>query len=87
MRSLPSSGLYGILDTRWLSPDALPLAAQAYLDGGCRILQLRMKDASDQDRLGAQRAVCAVAASLDEPVWIAINDRADLAKILLNEAL
>jgi len=86
MRSLPPAGLYGILDTRWLALEALPLAAYAYLEGGCRVLQLRMKDSSDQDRLAAQRAVSSVASDWDEPVWIAINDRADLARVLGHEA-
>ncbi len=86
MRSLPSAGLYGILDTRWLSLAELPIAGQAYLDGGCDILQLRMKDVSDQERLEAQRAVSAVAEAWGKPVWLVINDRADLAKVLLDES-
>jgi len=45
-----------------------------------------MKDSSDQDRLAAQRAVSSVASDWDEPVWIAINDRADLARVLGHEA-
>ena len=86
MRDLPAGGLYGILDTRWLNSDELPNAAKAFLAGGCRILQLRMKDALDDERLRAQRAVCQVLEELGEDVWLAINDRADLALILDREA-
>jgi thiamine-phosphate pyrophosphorylase len=50
------------------------------------ILQLRMKDASDVERLAAQRAVSAVAGAHPSTVWLAINDRADLAGVLLQEA-
>jgi thiamine-phosphate pyrophosphorylase len=86
MRRLPPGGLYGILDTRWLSSEALPKAAEAFLAGGCSVLQLRMKEASDTERLSAQRAVCDVAAKHPSTVWLAINDRADLAGVLLREA-
>ena len=86
MRKLPQPGFYGILDTRWVAPEQLPLVAGAFLAGGCRILQLRMKDASDQSRLATQRDVSAVAGKFDETVWIAVNDRADLAKVMALEA-
>lgn len=56
-------------DPRWVAEQAL--------DGGCAVLQLRVKRASDADRYALASALAALARERAVPFWI--NDRADLA--------
>lgn len=86
MLRLPPPGLYGILDSSWIPSRHLTKAAQCLLDGGCRTLQLRMKENSDKERLHAQNQLTRQVTGLAGPVWVVINDRPDLCLILDRES-
>jgi len=70
-------GLYALVDDS-VAP-AVPLVAKArgVLDGGGRVLQLRMKRTTDREALAAVREVVALARPLGARVIV--NDRVDLA--------
>lgn len=73
-------GLYAIVDpARAGSRDPFWVATEV-LEGGCAKMQLRMKDASDHDRLALGRRVRAACRHFGVP--FVINDRADLACLL-----
>lgn len=78
-------GLYGLLDDGLLSAAEIPAAATRLALAGCVLMQLRLKHGDDRDRLEVQRQVCA---ALPDSVMVTlvINDRADLARILVDEA-
>jgi thiamine-phosphate pyrophosphorylase len=79
---LPSSAfLYPIVDTdvcsaRGLDPAAI---ADAYLAGGARVLQLRVKSGSSAAFLGLADRV--VARARDWVAAVIVNDRADIARL------
>jgi thiamine-phosphate pyrophosphorylase len=77
-------GLYPVLDSQLLPVSDFAAAARVAVDGGCRQVQLRMKSMSDRDRLEAQRSVMAALAG--RGALLVINDRADLARVLMIEA-
>lgn len=76
---------YPILDTSFLYPHRLVLAASHFLDAGARILQLRHKNGRHNDLLAADlfaqaeqiAALCRAAGAA-----FIINDRADVAALL-----
>jgi len=77
-RRLLPSRLYAIVDAevaaraRWRVPDL----ADAYLQAGVRLLQLRAKDAAARDVLAWTEAIAQRAGANS---WIIVNDRVDVA--------
>lgn len=74
---LDTRGLYAIVDpaaVRGRDPETI---AAAILAGGCAVLQLRSKDASDRELLALARRIGARARAAGVP--FVLNDRADLA--------
>ncbi len=71
------AGLYALVDDG-VRPE-LPLAekARAVIDGGARVLQLRLEQTPDRPALEVIRAVVALARTAD--VRVIVNDRVDLA--------
>lgn len=70
-------GLYALIDDSLWPPGGLEAAARAAIEGGARVLQLRLKHTPDREALGLCRAVAAFARSRQAQVLV--NDRADLA--------
>lgn len=83
-RPLPPAGLYAILDGERVPPELVGDVAAALAQGGASVVQLRLKGQGDRARLAAQRA--AAAALAGRRVWLCVNDRPDLARILHDEA-
>jgi thiamine-phosphate pyrophosphorylase len=80
----PLVGLYPILDSRLLPLGELPNVARILQQSGVQQIQLRMKKNSDADRLRVQDAV---ATALEgSGTLVVVNDRADLARMLHQEA-
>jgi thiamine-phosphate pyrophosphorylase len=73
---------YPILDTALLDRKACPaeLAAQAVLEGGARILQLRHKGHFDRTTFSVAGRIAEMCAAHD--ALLVINDRADIALVL-----
>jgi thiamine-phosphate pyrophosphorylase len=78
------TGLYPLLDSQFLPLGDFAAAARAVVDAGCRQVQLRLKAASDRERLQVQRSVMDAVAG--RGARLVINDRADLARVLIIEA-
>jgi len=74
VRSLPA--LYAIVDPLDTGRDPVELAA-AYLAGGARLLQLRLKHATTRELLAAAEAI--VGLSRAAGALFLVNDRADVA--------
>ncbi len=81
---VPPPGLYAILDGERVPQRLVGPVAAALADAGARVVQLRLKGQGDRARLVAQRE--AAAALAGRGVWLAVNDRPDLARILRDEA-
>ncbi|MGM0577766.1 MAG: thiamine phosphate synthase [Myxococcota bacterium] len=78
------AGLYPLVDDAWVRPERFPAVATALVRAGCTIVQLRVKRLDDRDRVALQREV---AMALEgSSVALCVNDRADLAAILAEEA-
>ncbi len=82
--ALPPPGLYAILDGGRVPAERVGVAAASLAQGGASLVQLRLKGQGDRARLAAQRA--AAAALAGRGVWLVVNDRPDLARILRDEA-
>lgn len=82
--SVRPHGLYPILGDRNLSLGELPDAASALAAVGVRVVQLRLKGATDRECFEVQRSVSARLAEWDG--LLVVNDRADLAHLLQREA-
>lgn len=74
-------GLYALIDTTWLRPEALADAAGAVIRGGARLLQYRDKGASPAERAERARAVFRTCRQLGA-VFI-VNDDVELADELM----
>jgi thiamine-phosphate pyrophosphorylase len=74
--SLPA-GLYALIDSGVAPQLSLTEKAEAVLEGGVRVLQLRMKGVPDGEALAAARAVVARCEGVG--ALCLINDRVDLA--------
>jgi thiamine-phosphate pyrophosphorylase len=70
-------GIYALIDEGVRPELALEAKAQAVLEGGVRVLQLRMKTTPDRAALEVVRRVLALARPLGAKVLV--NDRVDLA--------
>lgn len=70
-------GLYALIDTTWLAPNALTEAAAACIRGGARLLQYRDKSASASERAERGRALFQVCRQMGA-VFI-VNDDVELA--------
>jgi thiamine-phosphate pyrophosphorylase len=70
-------GLYVLIDDSLLPAPQLAQAARQVLEGGARVLQLRLKQLADRPALELAREVVALARPLNARVLI--NDRVDLA--------
>ncbi len=77
-------GLYALADDGLLAVDAIPDAVAELVSAGCDLVQLRVKQLDDREHLDVQRAVCRRLPQ--RPVTLVVNDRADLARVLLDEA-
>lgn len=75
MRSLPA--LYAIVDPLDTGRDPVDLAA-AYLAGGARLLQLRLKRVTTRELLSVAEAVAALTRAAG--ALFLVNDRADVAR-------
>ena len=78
------SGLYAIADSSYDPFGSLAVLARAYLDGGCRVVQLRMKDAGIGDQgsgIGLMRNVAVEIMKLkaEYDFLFIVNDYVDLA--------
>ncbi|MEZ6184213.1 MAG: thiamine phosphate synthase [Planctomycetota bacterium] len=71
--------VYAILGPRPGREDVVGLAG-ACLAGGVRLLQLRLKQGSDRERLRITEAV--QQRCLDHDAWLIVNDRVDLAQLV-----
>jgi len=71
-------GVYAIVGPRPGRADVLALT-RACLDGGVRLLQLRLKQGDDRQRLAACEAVQGLC--LERDAWLIVNDRLDLAQL------
>ena len=71
------SPLYAIVDVDATRPRTCRELAAAILAGGCRVLQLRMKNRPTRDVLDVARALGALAATTD--ALFIVNDRLDVA--------
>ena len=72
MRPLSECLLYGILDLSYISSDKLGSVAVQMMDGGVDIIQLRAKDAADDDVLQMAKTLSPVLAEREVP--LIIND-------------
>ena len=70
-------GLYALLDDSVRPGLDLVMAARAVIDGGARVIQLRLKTLADRQALAVCRSVVEVAKASDTRVLV--NDRVDLA--------
>jgi thiamine-phosphate pyrophosphorylase len=75
-----SSRLYAIIDTLGDSERSPTALAQAVLDGGGRLLQLRMKNATTAQLVATARQVKALTDQYG--AQLIINDRADVARLV-----
>ncbi|MCA9518349.1 MAG: hypothetical protein KC635_25620, partial [Myxococcales bacterium] len=57
-------GLYPILSDNVVPPSELPAAARAVAEAGVGVMQLRLKELPDRERLTAHRAVLAALGAL-----------------------
>ncbi len=71
------SGLYAIVDSKFNPLSSPAELAQKYLEGGCRIVQLRMKDASDVAVKNQASEIIGLRSYYD--FTFIINDHADVA--------
>lgn len=71
------AALYAILDPAFAGDD-LPAAASALIEGGTRILQLRMKNSSSKEIIGMARQICPLCKK--QGVVFILNDRPDIAR-------
>jgi|GEM_PF-1511360 len=76
-------GLYALVDDGLVPPERMPSAVAALVTAGCDLVQLRLKHLDDRQRLDVQREVCAQLPQ--RPLTLVVNDRADLAAVLLRE--
>lgn len=74
-------GLYALVDTTWLKPEALVDATAAVIRGGARLVQYRDKDARPAERGERARSIFRVCRQ-QGAVFI-VNDDVDLAEELL----
>ncbi|MFO0748960.1 MAG: thiamine phosphate synthase [Myxococcota bacterium] len=79
------SGLYPLLSEGALPLADFPPAARMLADLGVSVLQVRLKGASDRQRLGVQRAVADALTDVGFRGTLVVNDRADLARVLADE--
>jgi thiamine-phosphate pyrophosphorylase len=70
-------GLYALIDDGLIGEGALEQVARKVLDGGAKVLQLRLKRLSDRPALALVRAVVAHAHA--KGAVVLVNDRVDLA--------
>ena len=75
-----------MVDASCVAVDHFAAVASAFVRGGVRVVQLRMKGLDDRARLRAQREVMTALGAQGTRVWLVINDRADLAHVLAHEA-
>ncbi len=78
-RRAPFSRLYPILDASLETLDTLTLGVRALARAGCRLLQLRAKELSDEEF--HRWALAALEVSRAVGVKLLINDRADVALV------
>lgn len=71
------SGLYAIADSSWNPCGSLALLTKKFLDGGCQIVQLRMKERKQEDILTEAKAIAAFKGKYN--FQFIINDHADIA--------
>ena len=76
-------GLYALIDDGLLDAGDMPHAVARLVNAGCDLIQLRLKHLDDRQRLSVQREVCDRLPQ--RPVTLVINDRPDLASILVDE--
>ena len=76
MHPISSALLYGILDTGYCPPDAMPAMLRAMLAGGIRIVQLRAKDQPAHRVLALARALHPISRAAGVP--FIINDHPQL---------
>ncbi len=69
--------IYPIIDDTYIPYDRMEETAQALIDGGARILQLRGKDISSAELLMAARSIARL--TKKEDVIFIVNDRIDIA--------
>ncbi|MCA9513884.1 MAG: thiamine phosphate synthase, partial [Myxococcales bacterium] len=67
-------------------PSELPAAARAVAEAGVGVMQLRLKELPDRERLTAHRAVLAALGALRWRGVLVIDDRADLALVARADA-
>lgn len=72
--------LYGMVCESVVPPERFVAAAQALADGGCGIVQLRLKTLDDRRRLSLAREAAQVLGG--RGVTLCINDRADIAALV-----
>lgn len=70
-------GLYAIVDGGWCPAEGAAAYARRLLTGGCRLLQLRMKDAAPDARRSAAEHIAALKAEVD--FTFIVNDDPELA--------
>ncbi len=73
-------GFYAIVDPAFCAQRSPMEVAQATLEGGARVLQLRMKQGSDRERVELARALRTLTAAAGVP--FIVNDRADVALLV-----
>lgn len=76
--------IYALVDDSVVPPERMAAVATALVDGGARLIQLRLKRADDRTRLATQRSVAEQLAGRN--VTLCVNDRPDLCKLLAMEA-
>src|SRR5688572_33477098 len=77
MKSISACRLYGILDTGYCAPDAMPAMLASMLRGGIDVVQLRAKDLPPDRILELARLLHALSAAAGVP--FIINDHPALA--------
>lgn len=70
-------GLYAIADDGWNPCASLSKLALKFLEGGCRVIQLRMKGADPSQILNAAKEIAAFKKERD--FMFIVNDHADIA--------
>jgi thiamine-phosphate pyrophosphorylase len=70
-------GLYALIDTTWIAPEALSAACAAAISGGARIVQYRDKKASASERLDRAQRLFQVCRQLG--ALFIVNDDLELA--------
>lgn len=74
---LKIKGLYAIADSRWNPCGGLPALVQKFLEGGAKIVQLRVKDGKKDDVLSIARQIMVFRGGWD--FTFIVNDHADVA--------